>query len=327
MHFVEYFPLEVFPLSNQFDLQYLFSTTRTIKAMPSDISEISNWLVWGIGDVPCLSCDSATILICSSENAAFPSDVALFCLQEVAVTRVIDLPSNVRNVIEDRFKLAQYQSIELGSKAMMRLVGLIAPEAKPAEITEQVSLSVSRLTKTESEQPATKKSKSLAREIAAKSFSVLGISPADLLQSGADSVLVSTPELFVPVAEGFRNIAWIREYEARVIDYCYRNKVSHSLRNEAGVVIFTCNYFDNESAEFRKFRANCQAIRVRKKGDRTIGWIRQEEASAVLKAVANQADTDFSHIKAGNGGRVEFFPADSAIAEKYRSTTRLLRKD
>ena len=37
--------------------------------------------------------------------------------------------------------------------------------------------------------------------------------------------------------------------------------------------------------------------------------------------------TSNAAVKAGNGGLIQFFPEHLEVAKKYRSTTRLLRKD
>ena len=52
-----------------------------------------------------------------------------------------------------------------------------------------------------------------------------------------------------------------------------------------------------------------------------------EEAKAIIEANENRADVEFGHVKAGNGGLIQFFPEHLEVAKKYRSTTRLLRKD
>ena len=54
---------------------------------------------------------------------------------------------------------------------------------------------------------------------------------------------------------------------------------------------------------------------------------KREEAKAVIEADEKRADVEFGHIKAGNGGLIQFFPEHLEVAKKYRSTTRLLRKE
>jgi len=130
-----------------------------------------------------------------------------------------------------------------------------------------------------------------------------------------------------PIPPGYRSIAWIRAYEADALIYCYKNKKNFELKNSSEEVIFRCLYFEDISEEYRKFKANVQAIRITGENHRVIGWIRQEEARAILESDKSRSDVDFAHIKIGNGGLVQFFGEDLEVAKKYRSTTRLLRKD
>ena len=66
--------------------------------------------------------------------------------------------------------------------------------------------------------------------------------------------------------------------------------------------VLKCLYFSDDSEERRKFKANVQAIRVNNQNQRVIGWIRIEEARAVVEANKSRQDIDFVHLKFGNGG-------------------------
>lgn len=130
-----------------------------------------------------------------------------------------------------------------------------------------------------------------------------------------------------PIPSGFRSISWIRGYEADAVLYSHKSKKNYELKNSEGEAIFKCYYFIDDSEEVRKFKANVQAVRVNNSNQRVIGWIRPEEAKAILEAIRIRSDVDFQHVRSGNGGKVQFFNEDFEVAKKYRSTTRLLRKD
>ena len=91
--------------------------------------------------------------------------------------------------------------------------------------------------------------------------------------------------------------------------------------------MFECLYFNDDAFEVRKFKSNVQAVRINGQNRRVVGWIRREEAKAVIEADEKRADVEFGHIKAGNGGLIQFFPEHLEVVKKYRSTTRLLRKE
>ena len=130
-----------------------------------------------------------------------------------------------------------------------------------------------------------------------------------------------------PIPQGYRSISWIRFYEAEAIIHAYKSKGDFELRSDSEAVVLKCLYFSDDSEERRKFKANVQAIRVNNQNQRVIGWIRIEEARAVVEANKSRQDIDFVHLKFGNGGKVQFFSEELDVAKKYRSTTRLLRKD
>jgi len=140
------------------------------------------------------------------------------------------------------------------------------------------------------------------------------------------AVGVGSSHVDVPVPEGYRSVAWIREYEAELVVSAYKARQSFELKNDAGLPIFRATYFADSTPESVKFKANVQAVRVRKNGVRVVGWIRHEEARAVLDANRDGRDIEFFHVKHGHGGLVQFFPEASEAARTYLSTTRLLRK-
>lgn len=131
----------------------------------------------------------------------------------------------------------------------------------------------------------------------------------------------------VPVPEGFKNVAWLKSYEALAIERAYNLKKDISVEKPAGNIIFTAKYFPPNSKEAQSYYAHVKALRIKNLGQvRIVGWIRNEEALAVIEANKEKRDIDFDHIEFGKGGRIEYFAADSIEAKTFKSTTRLLRK-
>lgn len=128
------------------------------------------------------------------------------------------------------------------------------------------------------------------------------------------------------IPEGYRSVSWIRDYEARVILNAYENMQTQEFVNDTGSVIFRATFHAPDSDEALKYRASVEAIRVRSTGAKVIGWIRREEAQAVVDATRERRDTLFQHSGFGKGGLVQYFPPDTVAAIKYRSSTRLLRR-
>jgi len=130
-----------------------------------------------------------------------------------------------------------------------------------------------------------------------------------------------------PIPPGYRSVAWIRPYEAQAIKHCFKSQADHKVFDSNGEVTLECNFFPNDAFEVRKFKSNVQVVRINGENRRVIGWIRLEEASAIIQANETRRDVEFSHIRAGRGGLIQFFPEHLEVSRKYRSTTRLLRKD
>ena len=126
--------------------------------------------------------------------------------------------------------------------------------------------------------------------------------------------------------EGYRTVSWIREYEADLILSSYTNQRGYNLKSDEGTVFFETEFYPPDSSEAIKFRAQVLAIRIRKSGRRNVGWIRREEAQAVLDSYIAQQDVEFLHTQFGRGGLVQYFPSESPLVSKYRSQTRLLRR-
>jgi hypothetical protein len=171
------------------------------------------------------------------------------------------------------------------------------------------------------------------------SGSTLSVSPTSVTVTGQLPLLAEANEISVTetsIQKGeddgaippvYRSVAWIKLYEANAIKYAFETKKNHTIKDDSGNVIFECIYFPDSAFEVRKFKSNVQAVRIKGENRRVIGWIRREEAKAVIEANDKRIDVEFGHIKAGNGGLIQFFPEHLEVAKKYRSTTRLLRKE
>jgi len=136
-----------------------------------------------------------------------------------------------------------------------------------------------------------------------------------------------TSSIDVPIPEGFRTVSWIRQHEAELIVSSYDNERPFTLTADDGSPVFETQFFPADSPEAKRFKAQVLGVRHRRNGTRNLGWIRREEAKAVLRAYDEQRTVDFLHTSFGRGGRVEFFGADSEAAQTYRSQTRLLRRN
>jgi predicted secreted Zn-dependent protease len=130
----------------------------------------------------------------------------------------------------------------------------------------------------------------------------------------------------VEVPQGFRNVAWLKSHEAQAIANAYAKEKTVPVLTTAGVKVFEAVY-NKDSKETQKFHANVKASRIRKDGrERVVGWIRNEEALAVLQAQAEKQSIEFDHEAYGKGGLVEYFDPESSAAKTFLSTTRLLRR-
>lgn len=155
----------------------------------------------------------------------------------------------------------------------------------------------------------------------------LGFVPSS---SGKDSRNIgennNASQIGVPIPAGFRSVAWIRQYEAEAIASAYDSFRTIMLRDETGSLTFEAEYFAEGQPEVLKFRSNVKATRYRPSGSRVIGWIRKEEASAILDSYREARDVGFDHVSEGLGGVVQYFEPDSEAAKQYLSCTRLLRR-
>lgn len=131
-------------------------------------------------------------------------------------------------------------------------------------------------------------------------------------------------DAFAP--KGFRQVGWLREEEAKAIISAYEQNKSTSIINSEGLIKGEARYYPDGSPEVEKYKSNVHLVRFRKSGERWVGWIRLEEAQAILKALETKANVAFGHKEFGKGGEVHYYSPDSEMAKRFLSQTRLLRR-
>ncbi|MEH0972202.1 AAA domain-containing protein [Micromonospora sp. CPCC 205546] len=147
--------------------------------------------------------------------------------------------------------------------------------------------------------------------------------PAAAAPPAAESA--GTPEDgTVPVPAGYRNVAWLRPYEAVAALDSHQHCRDVPVRHE-GKVLGWARYYDSASAEARKYRANVRVERAHPNGARLVCWVRPHEAKAVVAAASMKRDTPIEDSHGRHAGLVQYFPATSPAAVRFRSVTRLLR--
>jgi hypothetical protein len=129
---------------------------------------------------------------------------------------------------------------------------------------------------------------------------------------------------WVPVPEGLRSVGWIKSSEAEAAAEAYRARSDVPVQ-EHGRITGWARYHDDDTAEARKFRANVLLVRSRAAGERFVCWIREHEAAGIIQADRRGSTVPLSEQGGGWTGRVEYFPPASPAAQRFRSTTRLLR--
>lgn len=261
---------------------------NSLEDWPEDISD---WFFIGMTDISCNRCAIFRIIISPRVDSAFPSEFRFLCLSCLEQKRFLDFSMAQQGFLSDKYKYISEDGIEKYSEESLSTLRLlkISLGGQPGKIQEE---------------PLGKSS---------KPFAVLSKD----LRGSEDA----------PIPKGYRSISWIRYYEAEAIIHAYKSKSDFELKSDTSELVLKCLYFSDDSEERRKFKANVQAIRVNNQNQRVIGWIRLEEARAIVEANQLRKDVDFAHLKIGNGGKVQFFSEDLDVVKKYRSTTRLLRAD
>jgi hypothetical protein len=253
--------------------------------------DISDWFFIGMTDISCNQCAIFRIIVSPKVDSTFPSEFRFLCLSCLGQIRFLDFSMAQQGFLSDKYRFISEDGIEKYSEESLSTF---------SHIKLRLGGNRGRI----QEEPMSNPS---------KPFSVLSKD----LRGSEDA----------PVPKGYRSISWIRYYEAEAIVHAYKSKADFELKSDSLAPVLKCLYFPDDSDERRKFKANVQAIRINNQNQRVIGWIRLEEARAVVEANHLRKDVDFVHLKFGNGGKVQYFPEELEVAKKYRSTTRLLRAD
>ena len=261
---------------------------NSLEGWPGDISD---WFFIGMTDISCNQCAIFRIIVSPKVDSTFPSEFRFLCLSCLEQKRFLDFSMAQQGFLSDKYKFISEDGIEKYSEESLSTLSHLKTVLgwQSGKIQEEPMGNPS------------------------KPFAVLSKD----LRGSEDA----------PIPKGYRSISWIRFYEAEAIVHAYKSKADFELKSDSLALVLKCLYFPDDSDERRKFKANVQAIRINNQNQRVIGWIRLEEARAVVEANHLRKDVDFVHLKFGNGGKVQYFPEELEVAKKYRSTTRLLRAD
>jgi hypothetical protein len=239
----------------------------------------------------------------------FPGDYKIICINCFRIKDFSDLDLEQQHVLTDRYKLISNIGVDIIADSFGKLLRgsgkMSERQSAPNATSKKLIANIKVLENLDS--PFKKNAPNTKPEAVDTT-----------LNKGEDDGAIPP---------GYRSVAWVRPYEARAIKHSFETKSDHKVRNDSGDVIFECIYFNDDAFEVRKFKSNVQAVRINGQNRRVVGWIRREEAKAIIESEEARADVEFGHVKAGNGGLIQFFPEHLEVVKKYRSSTRLLRKE
>jgi len=276
---------------------------------PSSLNEFMDWPLLSTVDVSCSDCVCLYVLIIKNFLGEFPGDYRIICINCFRLKDYSELSLEQQHVLGDRSKLFNDIGIDIISESFGNVLQNESQSIQKSTTNKVTPGKLSSKIKTLENLDSPFKRTSKQNEI---------LVTETLIQKGEDDGAIPP---------GYRSVAWIKLYEANAIKYAFETKKNHTIKDDSGNVIFECIYFPDSAFEVRKFKSNVQAVRIKGENRRVIGWIRREEAKAVIEANDKRIDVEFGHIKAGNGGLIQFFPEHLEVVKKYRSTTRLLRKE
>jgi len=267
------------------------------------------WSLIATVDLSCSECSNQYVLSSKDLASEFPGDYKIICMNCFKMKDFSDLDLEQQHVLTDRYKLISNIGVDVIAHSFGKLLRIASKMSGVKSETKAKYNTIAANIKTleNLDSPFKKNPTTTKPEVAETT-----------LEKGEDDGAIPP---------GYRSVAWLRPYEARAIKHSFETKTDHKVQNDSGDVIFECLYFKDDEFEVRKFKSNVQAIRINGQNRRVVGWIRREEAKAVIEADEKRTDIEFGHIKAGNGGLIQFFPEHLEVVKKYRSTTRLLRKE
>ena len=275
----------------------------------TSLNDLIDWNLITTVDLSCSDCSNQFVLISKNLLSEFPGNFKIICINCFKVKDFSDLDLEQQHILTDRYKLISNIGVDIIAESFGKLLRV---SSKMSEVQDSGKLKLNKV--------------AANIKILENLDSPFKKSIADIDSEVVDTTLKKGEDDGV-IPPGYRSVAWIRQYEAHAIKHSFEIKSDHKIKNDSGDVVFECLYFADDSFEVRKFKSNVQAIRINGQNRRVVGWIRREEAKAIIEADENRADVEFGHIKAGNGGLIQFFPEHLEVAKKYKSTTRLLRKD
>lgn len=140
-----------------------------------------------------------------------------------------------------------------------------------------------------------------------------------------DSVQPGGVQVNVPIPDGWRQIGWIRSHEAAAAIRAYDRSESIDVIDPSGSLVGKAMFHESNTEPVVRFRANVELQRNRPSGPRTVCWLKEHEAQAIIRAVITRHDVETSGGYGKSPVLVQYFPSGSAEASTYRSTTRLYR--
>ncbi|PWU59463.1 hypothetical protein DLE60_16275 [Micromonospora globispora] len=135
---------------------------------------------------------------------------------------------------------------------------------------------------------------------------------------------VSSDNGSVSVPAGYRSVGWVRPHEAEAAVLAYQLHSDVPV-HDGDKIAGWARYVDDSSGDASKFRANVTLARARSQGERIVCWIREHEAFSIIQAAAEERSVPVLGPDDVATGLVQYFQPGSEAAERYRSTTRLLR--
>lgn len=135
---------------------------------------------------------------------------------------------------------------------------------------------------------------------------------------------VSSDNGWVSVPTGYRSVGWVRPHEAEAAVLAYQLHSDVPV-HDGDKIAGWARYVDDSSGDASKFRANVMLARARSQGERIVCWIREDEAFSIIQAAAEERSVSVLGPDDVATGLVQYFQPGSEAAERYRSTTRLLR--
>jgi hypothetical protein len=275
----------------------------------TSLNGLLEWSLIATVDLSCSECSHQYVLISKNLVSDFPGDYKIICINCFRIKDFSDLDLEQQHVLTDRYKLISNIGVDIIADSFGKLLRgsgkMSERQSAPNAASKKLIANIKVLENLDS--PFKKNAPNTKPEAVDTT-----------LNKGEDDGAIPP---------GYRSVAWVRPYEARAIKHSFETKSDHKVQNDSGDVIFECIYFNDDAFEVRKFKSNVQAVRINGQNRRVVGWIRREEAKAIIESEEARADVEFGHVKAGNGGLIQFFPEHLEVVKKYRSSTRLLRKE